>query len=177
MKRTAENLPRDPATGMPRMKLEKWLAGEWGRKKAKAPQGKSDEQKAYEATRGGCELIPILDELEPAEWLRFETLNHRTRRWLWEQFETHHAFGRRFGDGAWNLIRASRAAHRFCHAYPVLGRLACLIAKDRDPGLDREAMKARTPDPLALMVADLESGVFSCRCRTEAAALAVRHGV
>lgn len=81
-----------------------------------------------------CELIATLAQTpEFREFSRYGIQSQPT--------ETHHIWGgtQRRNRKA-NLIRIGPTAHRFIHAFPNHGRLACLIAKMRAGKLDLAAL-------------------------------------
>lgn len=189
--RTAENYPYkdwDPKNGIRPVSFKRWIkdGGEAKPRKAlergegpktkpyKKPAGQAEYEKAH--TRD--ELFDVLDYLAFPEWLRFYALN-REAPGLWERLESHHVFRRQYGSDSWNCIRAYEGCHKFCHSAPKLGRLACVIAKDRAGTLDLEAAKKRLggKNPLGLLKNDLDDGVFTGPARDAAQALCERHGL
>lgn len=185
--RSAENYPFRDRKGLKPFSLKVWLAGGPGQKPRKpmnrpAYEGKSDEQKAYEAEnvdeygKPVCEAWGILDRLQLESWERFKRNNKKA--WaLWNHYETHHVHGRDEGHERWNLIRTCAGVHKFLHEKPALARLVTYLAKDAKGEFDLpEVIRVTRRNPLAFVEADIKRGVFSGRARGEAVALCRKYG-
>ena len=145
-----------------------------GRIKAKR-KGRTANVSDYLERNPACELCRLLGELDPPGWREFG------RAWDGHPeagtLDPHHVHGRANGDADWNLVTACRVAHEFVQSTRV-GRLVCLLVKDRKNELCRAAATlALKRDPVGLVAVDLENGIFSGRCEEAAKALCQRYGV
>ena len=122
--------------------------GKRAKRQAETPRAMDVPQKERR-----CELADYLACVSTWQgWC--ERNKHLPGAWV---IERHHVFSQRHHDHEWSVVLASKAAHRFCHEFPKIGKLVGMWALHKAGRFDHQA--ARTAlgyDPIAFVGVWLE---------------------